>query len=82
MIDWSTVIVGLLSLLGTILGSFGGMKLMTYRIEQLEKRVDKHNHVIERTYDLEQCGAVVKEQIKVINNRIKDLESEVKHEHE
>ena len=37
----ATVIVGGLSLLGTLAGSFGGMKLMTYRIEQLEKKVDK-----------------------------------------
>lgn len=80
MIDWSTVIVGLLSLLGTILGSFGGMKLMTYRIEQLEKRVDKHNNVIERVYKLEENEAVVHEQIKVVNNRIKDLEEDKKHE--
>ena len=80
MIDWSTVIVGILSLLGTVLGSFGGMKLMTYRIEQLEKRVDKHNNVIERVYKLEENEAVVKEQIKVVNNRIKDLEEDSKHE--
>lgn len=80
MIDWSTVIVGLLSLLGTIIGSFSGMKLMTYRIEQLEKRVDKHNNVIERVYKLEENEAVIHEQIKVANNRIKDLESEGKHE--
>lgn len=74
MIDWSTVIVGLLSLLGTVLGSFGGMKLMTYRIEQLEKRVDKHNSVIERVYKLEQHEAVTDKEIEVANHRISDLE--------
>lgn len=63
----ATVIVGGLSLLGTLAGSFGGMKLMAYRIEQLEKRVDKHNSVIERTFVLE-------EQMKVANHRIDDLE--------
>lgn len=52
--DWSAIIVGFLSLLGTAAGTFGGMKLVTYRIEQLEKRVDKHNSVIERTYILEE----------------------------
>lgn len=80
MIDWSTVIVGLLSLLGTCVGSWGGLKLMSYRIEQLEKRVDKHNNVIERVYKLEQDEAVFEEQIKVANNRIKDLEEVTKHE--
>lgn len=63
----ATVIVGGLSLLGTLAGSFGGMKLMAYRIEQLEKRVDKHNSVIERTFVLE-------EQMKVVNHRVSDLE--------
>jgi hypothetical protein len=44
----ATVIVGVLSLIGTALGSFGGLKLMSYRIEQLEKKVDKHNNLAER----------------------------------
>ena len=61
------VIVGALSIIGTLVGSFGGMKLMTYRIEQLEKKVDKHNNFAERI-------PVVEEQIKVINHRIDDLE--------
>lgn len=63
----ATVIVGALSLIGTLVGSYGGMKLMTYRIEQLEKKVDKHNHFAERM-------PVVEEQIKVINHRLDDLE--------
>ena len=52
-----TVIVGLLSLAGTLMGSIGGIiatnKLTLYRIEQLEKKVDKHNNLIERTFHLE-----------------------------
>lgn len=48
--------------------------LQAYRIEQLEKKVDKHNNVIERTYRLEEAEAVIKEQIKVANHRIEDLE--------
>nr|DAJ81933.1 MAG TPA: hemolysin [Caudoviricetes sp.] len=62
-----SIIVGLLSLLGTCIGSLGGMRLMGYRIEQLEKKVDKHNHFAERM-------PVVEEQIKVINHRVEDLE--------
>lgn len=69
-----TVIVGLLSLFGTLAGSFGGMRLMAYRIEALEKRVDKHNNLIERTFKLEEKDAVHDEQIKVANHRIADLE--------
>lgn len=65
----ATVIVGLLSLLGTLVGSFSGMKLMSYRIEQLERKVDKHNNFAERI-------PVIEEQIKVANHRIDDLEHE------
>ena len=48
---------------------------MIYRIEQLEKKVEKHNNVLERVYDLEKSEAVIKEEIKVANHRIDDLES-------
>ena len=63
-----TIVVALISLIGTFIGSFSGMRLMSYRIEQLEKKVDKHNHFAERM-------PVVEEQIKVINHRLEDLES-------
>lgn len=72
------VIVGLLSLVGTIIGTLGGIiatsRLTTYRIEQLEKKVDKHNHLIERVYSIEQHNAVIDEKIEVANHRIDDLE--------
>lgn len=67
----SEVIVGLLAFAGTLVGTFGGIiasaKLTTYRIEQLEKKVDKHNNFAQRI-------PVMEEQIKVINHRIDDLE--------
>lgn len=72
------IIVAILSLVGTIVGSFGGIvtanKLVTYRIEQLEKKVEKHNNVIERVYQLEKQEAVMDEELKVANHRIDDLE--------
>lgn len=67
-----TIIVGLLSLIGTIAGTFGGIltanKLTTYRIERLEEKVNKHNNLIERTYKLE--GEVTE-----IQHDIKDLKA-------
>ncbi len=73
-----TTIIALISLLGTLIGTFGGIvvssKLTNYRIEQLEKKVEKHNSVIDRTYKLEQRDGIVTEQIKVINHRLHDLE--------
>lgn len=68
------ILVALLSFVGTCIGSWGGLKLMSYRIEQLEKRVDKHNSVIERVYRLEQNEAVTFEKLEVANHRISDLE--------
>ncbi len=50
--------------------------IQAYRIEQLEKKVDKHNSIVERTYHLEEKEAVITEQIKVANHRIEDLEKQ------
>lgn len=54
----SSVIVALITLAGSALGTFCGIvinsKLTNYRIEQLEKKVEKHNSVIERTFKLEE----------------------------
>lgn len=72
------VVVALISLIGTLCGTFGGIitstKLTNYRIEQLEKKVEKHNNVVERVYILEKHEAVIDEEIKVANHRIEDLE--------
>lgn len=63
-----TIIVAILSLFGTLLGTFGGImaanKLTNYRIEQLEKKVEKHNQVVERMYKLEKQVAVDEEEIE------------------
>lgn len=73
-----SVLVAILALIGTLVGTFGGIltanKLTNYRIEQLEQKVEKHNKVIERVYQLEKHEAVMDEEIKVANHRISDLE--------
>ena len=72
------VIVSLIGLGGSLIGSLLGIlvssKLTQYRLEQLEKKVDKHNNVIERMYALEERVALNEEKIKVENHRIEDLE--------
>ncbi|MBE6767666.1 MAG: hypothetical protein E7549_02000 [Ruminococcaceae bacterium] len=73
-----TMGIALLSFAGTLLGTLGGIlaanRLTNYRIERLEKQVEKHNQVIDRVYKLEQADAVEEEELKVINHRIRDLE--------
>ena len=61
------IIVAVLSLVGTFAGSFSGMKLMSYRIEQLEKKVDRYATITEKI-------PVIEEQIKALDHRITELE--------
>ena len=72
------IVVAIIALAGTAIGSLGGIlaanRLTTYRIEQLEKKVELHNHIMERTYRLEEQEAVLEERVKVANHRIDDLE--------
>lgn len=71
----SEVLVAILSLAGTLFGTLGGIlaanKLTTYRIEQLENKVNKHNQVIERTYRLE--GQMIE-----VQHDIRDIKEELK----
>lgn len=72
------VLVAIISLIGTLGGSFAGIitanKLTNYRIEQLEKKVSEHNNLVTRMYAVEKHEALVDEEIRVANDRITDLE--------
>lgn len=72
------IIVAILSMIGTVSGSYFSNRksqaLIAYRLEEIEKRVEKHNNLIERTYKLEEQSAVFDEKIRVANHRIEDLE--------
>lgn len=65
------IIVALLTLIGTLSGTFGGIltssKLTAFRIQQLEEKVDKHNSFAERM-------PVLEEKLKVVDHRLDDLE--------
>ena len=75
-----TIIVAIISLIGTLAGSYFSNRksqvLIAYRLEELEKRVEKHNSIVERTYKLEEQAAVFDEKIKTANARIADLEKQ------
>lgn len=68
--DWTTI----LSLLGTLVGSLSGIlvsnRLTTYRIGQLEEKVNKHNQVVERTYKLEGQMTEVQHDIRDIKTKL------------
>ena len=68
-----TVLVGLLSLLGTVAGSLAGIlstqRVTTCRLEQLQKEVARHNSLIDRTYHLESRMQLAEEQIKEMKER-------------
>lgn len=72
------IIVAILSLIGTLAGSYLSSRksavLVAYRLEELEKKVQAHNNLIERTYKLEEQTMIQEEKIKDANRRIEDLE--------
>ena len=74
------VFAALLALVGSMVGSLGGIlasaRLTNFRLQQLEKKVEKHNNLISRTYELEKEYSVLDERIRVANHRIEDLEKE------
>ena len=68
------LITGCLSLLGVYLANRKSQALVEYRLSELQKQVEKHNQIVERTYSLEERMAVNEEKIKVADHRISDLE--------
>ena len=72
------IITGGMALLGTVLSNAFSHSKTIYRIEQLEKKQDIHNSVIERMYCAEKAIEILDTKVKVANHRLDDLESEVK----
>lgn len=62
-----SIVVSALTLVGTIITVISGNKLMAYRISELEKKVDKHNNLIERTYALEK-------KVELLENELQHIE--------
>ena len=83
-----TIIVAMISPLisaaaAIIVGAMSNAKtkaLIEYKLDELTKKVEKHNSIIDRTYKLEEQTALQEEKIKVANHRIDDLERRVEHE--
>lgn len=70
----SSIIAGIAALLGSLIANSRTKALICYRLDELEKKQDRHNTLIERTYVLEQKYAVLDNKEKVSEHRIDDLE--------
>ena len=68
---WGEILIACFSFLGTCVGSWGGLKLMSYRIEQLEKKVDKHNNFAQRM-------PVVENEVQDMKQDISDIKADIK----
>lgn len=68
------IIVAVLGFAGTLTGSLLGVvtaqKLTQYRLQQLEEKVNKHNHLVERTFVLEGQMVEVQHDIRDIKERL------------
>lgn len=63
------LIGGVVTLVGVLASNSRSRAVMELKIDLLSKRVEKHNTLIERTYQLEQDMAVVKRDIESLEKR-------------
>ena len=79
--QYETIVVAVLSLIGTLAGAYLSNKkssaLIAYRLERLEEKANSINTIEERVYHIEENQSVVDEKIKNMNYRITDLEKGV-----
>lgn len=71
----AALITGAMALIGTYLANRKAAAIMEYRLEQLEKKVNLHNQVVERTYHLEEDVAIIKAEDARQNKRLDSLET-------
>ena len=73
----SSIISALIALGGSLLGTLGGImvsnKLTAYRLEQLEKKVDKHNNALERVALMEQNEKTIWRRVDELRNEVHEM---------
>ena len=70
----SALIAGSCSLVSTFVGIMVSSKLSNYRIEQLEKKVDKHNNLVERMYKVEEENKLYDLELRTLKEKVSDLD--------
>ena len=66
----ASAVTAVLSFLGVYLSNRKQTALMEYRLKELEKKVDLHNKVIDRTYELEKRAAVIETEVDDIRKKV------------
>lgn len=74
---WVAIITVAGSIIGALLGAFGGMKLVEYRLSQLELKVDELKEMYERIYKLETAMEIVKQRVSVTEQHIQEMKGEI-----
>ena len=76
---WDSIIVavitGIFALAGTYFANRKAAALLEYRVQQLEKKIEIHNSVIDRTYKLEERAELQEAELKRQNERLKIVEA-------
>lgn len=67
----SGLCVAVPAIVATVVTNSKHQSLIDYKIDQLEKKVDKHNSVIERTYELEQTVKNLEDNVSDISDQLK-----------
>lgn len=78
LVDWATIIVGVLAFVGTLVGAYCSnnktVALVTYRLQALEKKVEQHNKVVERMFVAENEIKTMKKEIEKVEVEMHDFE--------
>lgn len=76
--DYTTIITAVIAFAGTLIGTLAGISrstaLTTYKIDELTKKVNKHNNLIKRAYELEARADRTDDEFNRINHRLEKLE--------
>ena len=78
LVDWATIVVGVLAFIGTLVGAYCSnnktVALVTYRLQALEKNVEQHNKVVERMLIAENEIKTMKKEIEKVEVEMHDFE--------
>lgn len=73
----TAVITGACALIGTYFSNRKSTALVQYRLDQVEKKLEIHNNLIERTYKLEERTELQEEKIREVNNKVDEIKRKV-----